>query len=154
MPLDVDLTRPIIVLRFTQFVAEFGKLDDVGFGSTGIAGASRAERARKMRERHHMRKFARADLKVRCAFPVAAFHHISRRRSGTGKNAAEGIRTNVHRLDFIGDGTRILVLTELQIGINQIVLPVHLIDRFLVGFCRTHRGHIGGDRIPSNNRHA
>ena len=63
----------------------------------------------------------------------------------------ECIRTESAHRHIIDDGTRILVLVELQIGVNQIVLPVHLITGRLVRFGRLHGGNVGRHRVFSES---
>ena len=82
LPLNIDLLRPIGVLRVTQLVAQLGELGDVGLGGFRIARAGRAERARKMSDRLHVRQRAGTDLKFRRGLPVAALHRVARRRNG------------------------------------------------------------------------
>ena len=54
LPLDVDDLRPIGVLGVAQLVAQFGELGDIGLGGFRLAGTRGAERAGKVRDRHHL----------------------------------------------------------------------------------------------------
>src|SRR6476661_9147015 len=60
---------------------------------------------------------------------------------------SECIRTESAGGHIVDDATRILVLVELQIGVNQIVLPVHLITGRLVRLGSLHGGNVGRNRV-------
>ena len=92
-----------------------------------------------------MREFAGLDLQVRRTVPIATLHHVARGRSGLCKRGCKAIRIGPQCLDFAYDAERLLVLTKLQIGVDQIVLAVHLITQFLASLCGFDGCQICGD---------
>ena len=94
---------------------------------------------------HGMREFAGSDLEVRRAVPIATLHHVARRCSGLRKCGCEGVCIGPQGLDFGDDTERLLVLTKLQIGVDQIILTVHLIAQFLAGLRSLNGCKVGGD---------
>src|SRR5450759_2427387 len=60
---------------------------------------------------------------------------------------SECIRTESAHGHIVNDGARVLILVELQIGVDQIVLPVHLITGRLFRLGRLHGGNIGRNRV-------
>ena len=148
LPLDIDLLGPIGVLGLAQLVAQFGELGDVGLRRLRVARACRAERAGEMRDRRDKGKLGRPDLELGGAPPIPTLDHVTRRTCRKRKGAAAFLGTEVGRFrHIVDDGAGIIVLGELQVGVDHIVLPVQLIGGCLVGFGRTHRGLIGGDRF-------
>src|SRR5476649_2522578 len=60
---------------------------------------------------------------------------------------SECIRTESAGGHVVDNGARVAILVELQIGVDQIVLTVHLISRRLVCLSRLHGGNVGRNRI-------
>ena len=75
-------------------------------------------------------------------------HRVARRRgrereTRTGKVGIDGSSCR-HLVDH---SARVLVLRELQIGIDHVVLTMELITILLVGLGGAHRARIGRDRF-------
>jgi hypothetical protein len=80
--------------------------------------------------------------------PIPTLDHIACRTRRQREGRAALIGADVGGLHHVvDDGARILVLRELQIGVDHVVLAVQLIRRRLVGFGRAHRGLVGGNRL-------
>src|ERR1700690_4239772 len=60
---------------------------------------------------------------------------------------SECVRTERGGGHVVDDRARVLVLAKLQIGVDQIVLSVHLITGGLVRLGCLHRGNVGCDRV-------
>jgi hypothetical protein len=101
-----------------------------------------------MRNRHDMRVLARPNLQLRRPAPIPALNHVARRRCGERKTRARDVRIVCgRRRHLVDDGPRVLVLCELQIGVDHIVLPVQLVAVLLVRLGRAHRRGIGRNRF-------
>ena len=148
LPLNVNLLRPIGVLRIAQLVPQLGKSGDVRPGGFGIARAGCSERARKMGDRLHLSQRTGTDLKLCRSLPVAAFHRVARGRNSQRVRPGQVCLCEAgdhHHL--VDDGLRFHVLSELQIGINEVVHRMQLVVKILGLLCDTRRFDIRRDRF-------
>ena len=84
-----------------------------------------------MCDRIHIGELGWLDLQLRGSLPIAALHHIARVAGSQRIEPSEALVAG-DRGHLIDDGAGILVVGKLQIGIDQIVLAVHLVVPFLV----------------------
>src|SRR5262249_44570973 len=114
LPLDIDLLRPVGVLRLAQLVAQLGKLGDIRLGGLRIAGARGAQCACEMAYRLHMGEGTRPDLQLGCALPVTSLDRVARGRGCErvcgGESVRSDARDGIHLLDHL---SRLAVLPQL-----------------------------------------
>ena len=84
-----------------------------------------------MCDRVDIGELAWSDLEVGSAIPIAAPNEIAR---GTGSRSVETSKALIagNRSHLIGDRAGIHIVGDLEVGVDQIVLSVHLIVPLLV----------------------
>ena len=101
-----------------------------------------------MTDRLHVSQRTGTDLKRRRSLPVAPFHRVACRRSGHCIwPCDESLGESGDRGHLVDNGPGFLVLSELQIGINEVVHRMQLVVEVLGLLCDPSRFHVRRDRF-------
>jgi hypothetical protein len=84
----------------------------------------------------------RPDRKLRRRIPIAALYRVTRRAHG--QRIRPGNERLTHLLD---DRLRLRILSQLQIGIDEVIHCVQLVVSFVAGLGSPRRFGVGADRF-------
>ena len=113
----INDVRPVGVLRLLELIAQGDKIGDIGLAPLLRYQSGLHRLPPKIRDGIHVKVLGRTHLKLGSSLPVAAFEHIAGLTCREPRTDGETLDLEL-KLGELDDGTHLLVLGKLQVGID------------------------------------